>query len=85
MPEAITYSDARKTLAATMDKVCEDHEPVIITRQKANSVVMMSLEDYNSILETAYLLRSPGNAERLREGIRQAESGAVTVRDLVEE
>lgn len=66
---AITYSEARQNLAATMEQVCDHHEPVIITRQKAPSVVMMSLEDYSSIMETAYLLRSPANARRLRESL----------------
>lgn len=84
MPDAINYTDARKNLAATMDKVCETHEEVIITRQKAKSVVMMSLEDYNAIQETAYLLRDPRNATRLRESMRQAEQGDVEVRGLLE-
>lgn len=70
MPEAITYTDARKNLAATMDAVCDAHEPVIITRRKSQAVVMMSLADYNSIAETAYLLQSPANAERLRASVR---------------
>ena len=54
MSQAITYSEARQNLAETMNRVCDHHEPVIITRQKSPSVVMMSLEDYNSIMETAY-------------------------------
>ena len=70
MSQAITYSEARQNLAETMNRVCDHHEPVIITRQKSPSVVMMSLEDYNSIMETAYLLRSPANAARLREAIQ---------------
>ena len=53
MSQAITYSEARQNLAETMNRVCDHHEPVIITRQKSPSVVMMSLEDYNSIMETA--------------------------------
>ena len=69
MPEAITYSDARQNLAATMDRVCDAHEPIIITRQKSMSVVMMSLDDYSGIMETAHLLRSPANAQRLREAL----------------
>ena len=59
MSQAITYSEARQNLAETMNRVCDHHEPVIITRQKSPSVVMMSLEDYNSIMETAYLLVRP--------------------------
>lgn len=84
MPNAINYTEARSTLSATMDQVCDSHEPVIITRQKARPVVMMSLDDYNAIMETAYLLRSRANAERLRESIRQAEAGQAEVHDLVE-
>jgi len=83
MPDAVNYTEARKNLAAAMDKVCETHEEIIITRQKAKSVVMMSLEDYNAIQETAYLLRDPKNAKRLREGVRQAEQGEVKVRGLL--
>ena len=75
MSQAITYSEARQNLAETMNRVCDHHEPVIITRQKSPSVVMMSLEDYNSIMETAYLLRSPANAARLREAIQAADTG----------
>jgi antitoxin YefM len=82
MPEAINYTEARKSLAATMDKVCRDHEPVIITRQKSEPVVMMSLAEYNAIQETAYLLKSPKNAERLRESIKQAETGLAEPRGL---
>jgi antitoxin YefM len=84
MPEAINYTEARKKLAATMDKVVNDHETVIITRQKAEPVVMMSLAEYNAIQETAYLLKSPANAERLRESIKQAERGEAGERELID-
>jgi antitoxin YefM len=79
--DSITYTTARANLAATMDRVCENHEPVIITRNE-QSVVMMSLEDYNAIEETAYLLRSPKNAMRLLQGIMELESGNGKVRKL---
>lgn len=85
MPEAITYTDARQNLASKMDEVCDTHEPVIITRRKAQAVVMMSLEDYNSIAETAYMLKSPANAARIRESLRAAESGTVEQHDLLED
>ncbi len=85
MPEAITYTEARQNLASRMDEVCDSHEPVIITRRKAEAVVMMSLRDYNSIAETAYLLQSPANATRLRESIRAAESGKVERHALAED
>jgi len=84
MPDAINYTDARAKLASLMDKVNEDHEPVIITRQKAKPVVLMSLDDYNSIQETAFLLRSPKNAARLRRGIEQVERGEAQVRELLD-
>lgn len=65
-----------------MDRVCEHHETLLITRQGAESVVMMSLADYQSLEETAYLLRSPRNAERLGDAIRNLESGSGIVRSL---
>lgn len=57
--DAISYTAARTNLAKTMEQVCEDHSPVIITRSKSQSVVMISLEDYEALQETAYLLRAP--------------------------
>ena len=82
--KTLSYSDARKQLADTMDQVCDDRAPVIITRQKARPVVMISLDDYNSLEETAYLLRSPANAQRLLASIRQAENGKLRARKLAE-
>ena len=80
----ITYTSARSNLAQTMDKVCDDHAPVIITRKAAKPVVMMSLDDYEALEETAYLLRSPKNARRLLESIVQLEADKGTARDLAE-
>lgn len=68
---AITYTAARENLASTMDKVCADHDPVIITRNRDQAVVMMSLEDYESLQETAYLLRAPANARRLLDSVAE--------------
>ena len=82
--EAITYTNARQNLAKTMEKVCQDHSPVIITRKKNDSVVIMSLEDFKSLEETAYLLRSPKNMRRLIESISQLENEEGTERDLIE-
>lgn len=79
---AISYTAARENLASTMDKVCADHSPVIITRNRDQSVVMVSLEDYESLEETAYLMRSPANATRLLEAIRALESGEGGIHDL---
>ena len=85
MPDVINYTEARKNLAATMDKVCDDCDAVIITRRKARPVVMMSLDDYNSLMETAYLLSSPKNAERLMRAIEEDKAGLGKERDLIEE
>ena len=74
---AISYTAARQNLAETMDKVIQDHDAVIITRQKAGSVVMMSLEDYNSMQETMYLLGNPANAEHLSKSIADIKAGRV--------
>jgi len=81
---AISYTAARNNLAGTMKKVCEDHEPVIVTRKNNEAVIMMSLEDYESLTETAYLLQSPKNAKRLIESIEELEAGKGTQRELVE-
>lgn len=82
--DAITYTHARGNLAKTMEKVCDDHAPVIITRKNQRAVVMLSLEDYEALEETAYLLRSPKNARRLLESMEELESGGGTRRELVE-
>jgi antitoxin YefM len=79
---AISYTAARENLASTMDRVCSDHTPVIITRNRDQSVVMLSLEDFESLEETAYLLRSPANAKRLLESIHALETGKGVVRDI---
>lgn len=82
--DAITYTHARSHLAQTMEQVCDDHAPLIITRKNRRSVVMISLEDYQALEETAYLLRSPKNARRLLEAVAELESGAGRERELSE-
>ena len=82
--DAISYTSVRANFAAAMARVCSDHEPLIITRAKAPSVVMLSMEDYQALEETAYLLRSPSNARRLFAAVDQLESGQGTVRELAE-
>jgi len=82
--DAITYSAARANLASTMDRVCNDHAPLIITRNGERSVVMLSLEDYNALEETAYLLRSPANAQRLLTAMEQLNTGQGAERPLAE-
>jgi antitoxin YefM len=82
--DAITYTHARGHLAETMEKVCDDHAPVIITRKQQRSVVMISLEDYQALEETAYLLRNPQKARRLLESILELEAGGGLERELLE-
>lgn len=81
--EAIAYSNVRKNLAKSMERVCDEHEPLIITRKNANSVVMLSLEDYNAMEETMYLLQNPANALRLMTSIKEFEKGKFKERELV--
>jgi antitoxin YefM len=82
--EAITYTAARQNLAKTMEKVCRDRAPMIVTKKSSGSVVIMSLEDYEALEETAYLLRSPQNARRLIESVGQLEQGKGNDRELLE-
>jgi antitoxin YefM len=82
--EAITYTAARQNLAKTMEKVCRDRAPMIVTRKSSESVVIMSLEDFEALEETAYLLRSPKNTRRLIESIAQLENGKGNEKELVE-
>ncbi len=80
--DAITYTAARANLADTMDRVCDDHEPIIITRNSQQAVVMMSLDDFKALEETSYLLRSPKNARRLLESMASLEAGRGKERKL---
>ena len=81
--ETITYTTVRKSLAQTMENVCEDHEPIVITKRESEPVVLLSLEDYKALQETVYLIRSPKNAERLTQAIREIEEGKAIERDLL--
>jgi antitoxin YefM len=82
--DSISYTAARANLAKTLDEVCANHEPVIITRSGQASVVMLSLDDFKALEETAYLLRSPKNARRLLESIAELEEGRGMERKLAE-
>ncbi|TDT96448.1 antitoxin YefM [Azorhizobium sp. AG788] len=81
--DVLSYSDTRANLKEVMDRVVEDHAPVVITRQKAEAVVMVSLSDWSAMEETLHLLSSPANAARLREGVAELEAGGGSERDLV--
>ncbi len=80
-----SYSELRKTLAATLDRVTQDHEPVIITRERGKpEAVLISLEDFASYEETRYLLQSPRNADRLLKAVAELEGGGGKERTLAE-
>ena len=80
--DTTTYTALRANLASAMDRVCDDHEPLIVTRNGEQSVVMLSLEDYKALEETAGLLRSPVNAKRLLSAITQLAAGKGLEREL---
>jgi antitoxin YefM len=73
--KSLTYTEARENLANTINRVCEDNAPVIITRRRDQSVVMLSLSEYESLQETAHLLRSPANAKRLFDSLDSIKRG----------
>lgn len=78
----LTYTEVRASFKKAMDDVCLYHEPTVITRQRGEHVVMMSLDDYNSMQETVYLLSNPKNAQRLMESVAQIKAGVVNFREI---
>ena len=82
--ESISYTAARSNLAKTMEQVCDDHAPIAITRKGEGAVVMISMDDYQALEETAYLLRSPKNTKRLIESIADLEAGKGQEKELIE-
>jgi len=81
---AVDYATLRKQLPQTLEHVCLDHEPVIVTRKDRPPVVVVSLEDYQALVETTYLFKSPKNARRLLESIDELERGGGTERGLLD-
>ncbi|MBV4359755.1 type II toxin-antitoxin system Phd/YefM family antitoxin [Pinibacter aurantiacus] len=81
----VTYSDFRQKLKGYLDEVFNNHTPLHVTRTKGENIVVLSEADYESIMETFYLLRSPKNAERLQRAIDQYEKGKGKERKLIEE
>ncbi|MED7789634.1 type II toxin-antitoxin system prevent-host-death family antitoxin [Francisella sp. 19X1-34] len=79
-----TYSFFREKLSSMLDFVNKNHEPLIITRKNGSNAVLISLDDFNSYEETSYLMRSPKNAERLRNSIRSLDEGKIKERELIE-
>lgn len=82
--DIMTYSDARSQLKSVMDRAIDDQQEVIVTRKRGVSVVVVSLETWNAVNETLYLLSTPKNAARLRASIAQLDAGSGEERELVE-
>jgi antitoxin YefM len=82
--DAITYTNLRQNLKTYMDKVFNDHDSLIITRKNNENVVLVSIDEYNSLIETNYLLSSKANAEHLQKSIKQHKSGVIKERKLYE-
>lgn len=80
----VTYSESRANYASTLDAVLDDREEVIVTRAGKDPVVIVALDDYESLKETAYLLRNPANARRLLASIERLEAGQGAERELAE-
>lgn len=79
----LSYTDTRAKLKEVMDRVVADRTPVVVTRQKGEAVVMVSLSDWNAMEDTLHLLSSPANAERLKQAIAQLDAGGGTERALI--
>ncbi len=80
----VSYTELRQHLAKYLDQVCDDRAPLVVTRQNERSVVMLSLEEYESIEETLHLLRSPANAKELLASVADADAGELTAHDIEE-
>lgn len=82
--DVMTYSDVRANLKDVMDRVVQDQTNVVVTRQKGEPVVMVSLAEWNAVTETLHLLSTPANADRLRGAIRQLDAGGGSERELAQ-
>ena len=80
----MSYSQSRAHYAEVLDSVVDDREEIVITRAGKEPVVIVSLDDYQSLKEAAYLMRSPENARRLRESIEQLERGEGVEHEMLE-
>jgi len=83
--KVISFSEARNSLKTVLDRVMDDADYTIITRRDADDAVVMSLEFFNSLMETVHLLKSPANAAHLERSIAQFKQGKVTEQDLLHE
>jgi len=82
---AVNYSELRKRLKGYLDRVYDDHEPLIITRKNNQNIVLLSIEEYNSLIETNYLLSNIANSKRLIKSLEKARHGKLLKKELIEE
>lgn len=82
--QVVSLTEARNNLKSVFDSVYIDHEEVVIHRKGRENVVMISMDEYNSMKETSYLLSNPINAKHLRDSIEQLKSGKVVERNIIE-
>lgn len=82
--QVVNYTEARNNFKSILDQVCDDFEPMIITRKSGSAAVLISIEEYNSFKETAYLLSTPVNATRLGESLKQSGREEIKIHDLIE-
>jgi antitoxin YefM len=80
----VSYTELRTNLATYMDEVCDSRAPLLVTRQNARSVVMIAEDEYEAIMETLHLLRSPANATRLLRSVEEADAGSLVEREIAE-
>jgi len=82
--QVVNYTEARNNFKSILDQVCDDFEPMIITRKSGSAAVLISIEEYNSFKETAYLLSTPANASRLLESLKQSARGNIVSHELID-
>lgn len=80
----VSFTEARNSLKSVLDNVLNDADATVITRRDAENAVVMSLDYYNSLMETVHLLRSPANAEHLNRSISQFKQGKVSNRNVTD-
>jgi len=83
--DAVSYSDLRQNLKSYMDKVYTNNDPLIITRKNNENLILLSIEEYSSLVETSYLIGNEANAEHLRKSIQQYEKGKAKIRELLKD
>jgi len=83
--DAVNYSDLRQNLKKYLDSVFNDHEPLIVTRKNNENVIILSIDDFNALKETQYLLSTKNNADHLQKSINQLRSGQGLTKELIEE